>query len=54
MRRTLTKCVLHLRKGRHALTMCVSLLPNSKRTINRIFTKGWFLHQQDVFTLGFF
>jgi hypothetical protein len=30
----------------------VSLLP--KRTINRIFTKGWFLHQQEAFPLVFF
>jgi hypothetical protein len=39
-------------KGKHALMKHVSLLP--KRTINRIFTKGWFLHQQDAFLLVFF
>jgi hypothetical protein len=39
-------------KGRRALKKHVSLLP--KRTINRIFTKGWLLHQQDAFPLVFF
>jgi hypothetical protein len=38
-------------KGRRALTKRASLLP--KRIINRIFTKGWFLHQQDAFPLVF-
>jgi hypothetical protein len=40
-----------MEKGRHTLMKCVSLLP--KRTINRIFTKGWFLHQQKAFPLVF-
>jgi hypothetical protein len=38
-------------KGRRTLMKCVSLLP--KRRINRLFTKGWFLHQQDAFPLVF-
>jgi hypothetical protein len=39
-------------KGRHVLVKHVFLLP--KRTINMIFTKGWFLHQPDAFSLVFF
>jgi hypothetical protein len=45
-------CISHMGKGRCALTKRVSLLP--KRTINMIFTKGWFLHQQEAFPLVFF
>jgi hypothetical protein len=46
-RRIRFACVSHMGKGRRTLTKHVSLLP--KRIINKIFTKGWFVHQQEAF-----
>jgi hypothetical protein len=35
----------YLKKGRHTLSGHVSLLPNSKKIINRIFSMGYSLRQ---------
>jgi hypothetical protein len=47
--RALNRHVSHIRKGRRALIRHVAYFPNStKKTINKIFSMGLFLHQQDA------